>query len=144
MQLVSEAKCLATAAVDGNSYLPAPGGRNSREYRRYLQVTSTGYDSYRNDNCNETSSAKSEPAPLETQPPVGPDQEQIAEDFTQLALLGKFLEMKEMMSEKTKGFGGKNPFVNIQNERQQTVNEYLRIAISLNIFLPLITHDELA
>ena len=133
VQLVSHAKCSATAAVDGNSYPPAPDARNGREYRRYLKVTSTGYDSYRKVDCNEASSASSELTPLETQPPVGPELEQLAEEFTQLALLGKLTKVKEMMSEKTREFGTKRKFVDIKNERQQTVNEYLRIVISFNI-----------
>jgi len=119
VELVSHAKCSATAAMDGNSYLPSPDGPNSYEYRRYLENTSTGYDSYRKVDCNETSSAN-ELTPLETQPPVGPELEQIAEEFTQLALLGKLVKVKEMMSAKTWEFGAKNQFVNIKNERQQT------------------------
>ena len=124
VQLVTHAKGWATAAVDAtpNPDLPALDVRNTREYDEYLNNTSTGYERYRKAKHDETSSAKSEPTPKETQPPVGLAQEQLAEKFTQLAFQGKLTQVMEMVDEHTQGSGKTSGFINMQNKRQQTVN----------------------
>ena len=89
--------------------------------------------------------------PLETQPPVGPSLEQLAEEFTQLALNGDFtkvrdkvefaklalnsklLKAQEMIGDITRKFGEGFAIVDIKNAQQQTVSEYLLTATSLGI-----------
>ena len=131
MQLVPHAKGWAVAAVDAtiNSYRQALDVRNTLDYHEYLNNTSTGYERYRKVKYDESSSAKSEPTSKETQPPVSSALSELAEalselaeEFTQLASLGKLTQMKKMVNEHTQGFENTSGFVNMQNERQQTVN----------------------
>ena len=85
------------------------------------QHTSAGYESY---DC-ETALAKSEPTSKETQPPVSSALVELAEEFTQLALLGKLTQMKKMVDEHAQASENTSrivDIVNMQNERQQTVN----------------------